>query len=183
MIILITGASHTGKTLLAQRLLEKYKYTYISIDLIKMGLIKSGNTNLTPLDDEELTDYLWPIIREIIKTAIENEQNLIVEGCYIPFNWRQDFSERYLKSIRFVCLVMTDDFIDAHFDEIKNHNSDIEKRLYDNHLTSHSLKSDNHYYIDGFTQCGESVTLIDSDYEETIKALIINDVKLDSNEN
>lgn len=183
MIILITGASHTGKTLLAQRMLEEYNYPYLSIDHLKMGLIRSGSTNLTPKDDEELTDYLWPIIREIIKTAIENEQNLIVEGCYIPFNWRQDFSERYLKSIRFVCLVMTDDFIDAHFDEIKNHNSDIEKRLYDNHLTSHSLKSDNYYYIDGFTQCGESVTLIDSDYEETIKALIINDVKLDSNEN
>ena len=37
MIILITGASHTGKTLLAQRMLVKYKYPYISIDHIKMG--------------------------------------------------------------------------------------------------------------------------------------------------
>lgn len=31
MIILITGASHTGKTALAQKLLEKYKYPYLSI--------------------------------------------------------------------------------------------------------------------------------------------------------
>ena len=80
MIILIAGASHTGKTVLAQRLLEKYKYPYLSIDHLKMGLIRSGQTNLTPMDDEKLTDYLWPIVREMIKTAIENEQNLIVEG-------------------------------------------------------------------------------------------------------
>lgn len=58
MIILITGASHTGKTVLAQRLLEKYKYPYLSIDHLKMGLIRSGNTQLTPEDDDELTDYL-----------------------------------------------------------------------------------------------------------------------------
>lgn len=73
MIVLITGASHTGKTMLAQKLLEKYKYPYLSIDHLKMGLIRSGCTELTPEDDNKLTDYLWQIIREIIKTAIENE--------------------------------------------------------------------------------------------------------------
>ena len=98
MIILISGASHTGKTALAQRLLEKYNYPYLSIDHLKMGLIRSGNTELTPLsDDEKLTEYLWPIVREMVKTAIENKQNLIVEGCYIPFDWHKDFSDEYLK--------------------------------------------------------------------------------------
>ena len=86
MIILISGATHTGKTALSQRLLERLKYPYLSIDHLKMGLIRSGNTDLTPLSsDGELTEYLWPVVREIIKTAIENGQNLIVEGCYIPF--------------------------------------------------------------------------------------------------
>mgnify|MGYP002522485598 CR=1 FL=1 len=108
MIILITGASLTGKTLLAQRLLEKYKYPYLSIDHLKMGLIRSGNTSLTPEDDDALTDYLWPIVREMIKTAVENRQHLIVEGCYIPFDWRIDFDEHYLPSIQFICLAMTD---------------------------------------------------------------------------
>ena len=97
MIFLITGASHTGKTLLAQRLLEKYHYPYLSIDHLKMGLIRSGNTGLTPEDDEELVAYLWPIVREMIKTAVENRQNLIVEGFYIPQDWRKDFSDRYLR--------------------------------------------------------------------------------------
>ena len=61
MIIIITGASHTGKTLLAQNLLERYKFPYLSIDHIKMGLIRSGNINLNAEDDEQLTPYLWGI--------------------------------------------------------------------------------------------------------------------------
>ena len=82
MIVIIIGASHTGKTFLPQKLLEKYKYPYLSIDHLKMGLILSGYTKLTLENDKELTDYMWPIIREMIKTAIENKQNLIIEGTY-----------------------------------------------------------------------------------------------------
>ena len=145
MIILITGASHTGKTLLAQKMLEKYKYPYLSIDHLKMGLIRSGNTVLTPEDDESLTGYLWPIVREIMKTVIENQQNLIVEGCYIPFDWRDSFDEQYLQSIRFICLAMSDEYIDTHFEEIKSHGSDIETRLDDSYCTVEQLKQDNHF--------------------------------------
>ena len=104
MIILITGASHTGKTALAQKLLEKYKYPYLSIDHLKMGLIRSGNTELTPMsDDKDLTAYLWPIVREMVKTAIENKQNFIIEGCYIPFGWQKDFDSEYLENIQYYC--------------------------------------------------------------------------------
>ena len=169
MIILITGASHTGKTLLAQRMLEEYKYPYICIDHLKMGLIRSGNTLLTPMDDDALTDYLWPIVREMIKTAIENGQNLIVEGYYIPPDWRKDFDETYLSSIRFICLAMTDAYIDAHFEEIRGHASDIETRMFDTDCTPESLKKDNQYYIDTFEQNGEQVTFVDSGFFTSIQ--------------
>lgn len=132
MIILITGTSHTGKTVLAQKLLEKYKYPYLSIDHLKMGLIRSGNTKLTPMsDDSELTEYLWPIVKEMIKTAIENEQNLIVEGCYIPPYWQKDFSSDYLKHIKFYCLVMSQNYIKNNFQNIRKYENVIEKRLCD----------------------------------------------------
>ena len=165
MIILITGASHTGKTLLAQRMLEEYKFPCFSIDHLKMGLIRSGNTHLTPEDDEQLTAYLWPIVREMIKTAIENNQNLIVEGCYIPLDWRLDFDDPYLPSIHFICLAMTDEYIDAHYNEIIAHASDIESRLDDSSITPQSLKADNHAYINGCQENGEQVTLIDEDFD------------------
>ena len=172
MIILITGASHTGKTLLAQRLLEKTKYPYLSIDHLKMGLIRSGYTALTPEEDRALTGYLWPVVREIIKTAVENRQNLIVEGCYVPFDWRRDFGDGYLSSIRFICLAMTDAYIDAQFALIRSHASDIEARLEDGGCTPGSLKADNRYYAEGFRRAGERVALIDGDYERTMDAIL-----------
>ena len=144
MIVLITGASHTGKTALAQRLLEKYKYPYLSIDHLKMGLIRSKHTELTPTsDDQALTSYLWPIVCEIIKTAIENEQNLIVEGCYIPFDWQKDFDSAYLKSIKYYCLIMSEDYIKKHFSDIKEYASVIEKRIDDECCTIESVILDN----------------------------------------
>ena len=168
MVIIITGASHTGKTVLAQRMLEEYNYPYLSIDHLKMGLIRSGNTCLTPEDDEELTGYLWPIVREMIKTAIENHQNLIVEGCYIPFEWRKDFDATYQSDIRFICLSMTKNYISSHFDEIINHGSDIEKRIDDSDCTKEWLMDDNEKFINGFRKAGERVVLIDDNYETVI---------------
>ena len=171
MVILITGASHTGKTCLAQKMLEKYKYPYLSIDHLKMGLIRSGKTSLTPEDDDELTKYLWPIVREIIKTAIENKQNLIVEGIYVPFDFRKDFDKNYINEIKFICLAMTDDYIDAHFDNIVKHSSDVEKRLYDD-CKNDDLKKDNQKMIKGFTAVGEQVTLIDGEYNIILESII-----------
>ena len=172
MIIIITGASHTGKTVLSQRILGKNQYPYFSIDHLKMGLIRSGNTSLTPCDDDKLTDYLWPIVSEMIKTAIENKQNLVVEGCYIPFDWRKSFTEEYLSEIKFISLAMTDKYIDNHFNEIKSHASDVESRLDDSDCTADWLKTDNRAIIEGFTKAGENVVLIEDDYDSTINNVL-----------
>ena len=172
MVILITGASHTGKTFLAQKMMERYGYPYLSLDHLKMGLIRSGQTDLTPADDDALTEYLWPIVREMIKTAIENRQNLIVEGCYVPFAWRRDFRSDYLADIRFICLAMSDAYIDAHFNDIVAHASDIEARLDDSYLTPAYLKVENRKYAAGFQTAGEPVISVEDDHATTIDRLI-----------
>lgn len=168
MIILITGASHTGKTALAQKLLEKYKYPYLSIDLLKMGLIRSGYTKLTPEDDNELIDYLWPIVREIIKTAIENRQNLIVEGCYIPFYWAQDFEKKYLDHIKYYCLVMSEKYIRNHFDDLKRYASVIEQRIDDEWCTLDTVLDDNAQFLALAQRHSVKYILIDDKYEINI---------------
>lgn len=169
MIFLIAGASHTGKTMLAQRLLEKYGYPYLSIDHLKMGLIRSGNTSLTPeSDDAALTEYLWPIVREIVKTAIENHQDLIVEGCYIPFDWSESFGEDYLPHLRYRCLVMSEAYIRSHYHKIKEFASIIENRGDDADCTIESLLRDNGEVMRLCQEFGAEMLLIDGEYQVDI---------------
>lgn len=169
MIILITGASHTGKTVQAQKLLEKYKYPYLSIDHLKMGLIRSGNTDLTPMStDAKLTEYLWPIIREIVKTAIENRQNLIVEGCYIPIDWQKDFEKEYLNDIQYYCFIMSADYIRNHFADIKKYANVIENRLDDESCTLDSVLKDNAEILKLAQLHNANYILIDDKYEINI---------------
>lgn len=165
MIILITGASHTGKTLLAQKLLEKYSYPYLSIDHLKMGLIRSGYADLSLDDDDKITEYMWPIVREMIKTAVENRQDLLVEGCYIPFDWAHDFEEDYLKDIQCFCLVMTDRYIEESFDSIKKYARVIEDRIDDDWCTKESLLSENKKFLLGAKKWNLNTILIDKNYD------------------
>ena len=168
MIIIITGASHTGKTALDQKLMEKYKYPYLSIDHLKMGLIRSKQTELTPMDDKELTEYLWPIVREMIKTAIENKQNLIVEGCYIPFDWQEDFEIEYIKNIKYYCLVMSENYIRNNFTDIKKYANVIENRLDDEDCTMESVLADNAEMLENVCMYNLNYILIDEKYEINI---------------
>lgn len=164
MIVLITGASHTGKTVLAQKLLEKYQFPYLSIDHLKMGLIRSGNTNLTPEDDTELKEYLWPIVREMINTAIENGQNLVVEGGYIPFDWKKDFNNEYLKEIKYCCLVMSEKYINHHFNQMKEYANRVEKRIDDSWCTKEFVFKENMRILEMCKRYNCNYILIDDSY-------------------
>lgn len=167
MILLIAGASHTGKTLLAQKLLEKYGYPYLSIDHLKMGLIRSKHTDLTPeSSDDALTDYLWPIVKEIIKTAFENEQNLIVEGCYIPFDWAQDFDVQYLAEIKYCCMVMSENYIRNNYHDIIKYENVIEMRHSD--YIMDELIHDNAETLKMCRLHGVKYRLIDSEYPKDV---------------
>ena len=173
MIILIAGASHTGKTVLAQRLLEKYHYPYLSMDHLKMGLIRSGNTDLTPMDDDKMTDYLWPIVQEMVKTAIENGQNLVVEGCYIPFDWQKDLGPEYLCQIRYTCLIMSRNYIEGHFDDIRAHANAVEQRLDDSGLTAQWLIVENERNLAACKANGCDYILIDDAYSVDLEGYIV----------
>ena len=168
MVILISGTTHTGKTALSQKLMEKYRIPYFSIDHLKMGLIRSGQTTLTPDNDKDLTPYLWQIVKEIVKTAIENEQNLIVEGCYIPFDWQKDFTENYLRQIKYYCLAMTARYIQNNFDKIVRYENAIESRLTHN-LDKAALIEENERNLELCKSRNLNYILIDNEYNAEIE--------------
>jgi putative acetyltransferase len=137
MVILIGGASCTGKTTMAQRLLEKYRIPYLSIDHLKMGLIRGNHyCDFTATDgDDELTNKLWPIVKGIIKTNIENDQNIIIEGCYIPTDQVKDFEAEYREHIITLYIGFSEQYIENHFSTgIIEHRSETEYKDIDDYM-------------------------------------------------
>ena len=142
---------------------------YFSIDHLKMGLIKSGQTLLTANDDAQLTTYLWSIVKEMIKTVIENNQNIIIEGGYIPFDWQKDFLQKYLNEIKFYCLIMTAEYINNNFSDILNCENAIEKRLNCGDVNLNDLIKDNENNFKLCKKFGLNYVLIDKNYDFKIK--------------
>lgn len=137
MVIVVGGASHTGKTLVAQKLVEKYHYSCTSLDHLKMGFIRTKRTELSVDQDWEMRDFLWPFAAEMIKTVIENKQDMILEGCYVPEKWKESFTADYTKEIRTVFLVMSEKYLRSHEKELQKYNCVIEHRIADEiHLDS-----------------------------------------------
>lgn len=134
MIILIGGVSHTGKTYMAQKLLEKYKIPYLSLDHLKMGLFRGGlPCGFSILDkDEVIAEALWPVVEGIIRTNIENDQQIIIEGCYLPPQRVRKLKDEFPLDIIEVYICFTEAYLVSNFDtQILRHRRVIEKRIED----------------------------------------------------
>ena len=165
MIYLIGGASHTGKTNLAQKLMVKYRIPYLSMDHVKMGLVRAGLVPNYVEQDDKMLEVLWPVIREMIKTAIENEQNMIIEGCYIPYNWKDDFDGEYLEDIRCKYLIMSQEYIENHFEDIQKYAHVIENRGEDEDCTKEWILEINRECWEGCQKHGCEYKLITEKYD------------------
>ena len=172
MVILIGGASCTGKTIMAQKLLEIYKIPYLSIDHIKMGIIR-GNSycDFTAEDkDEELTRKLWPIVKGIIKTNIENDQHIIIEGCYIPTDDVMDFEPEYLNHILPLYIGFSEEYIRKHFqDGIVEHRSEIEHKDISDYMNLENFVNLHKFQKERCTKDHQMYFEVTKDYQEDLK--------------
>ncbi|GKV68660.1 adenylate kinase [Sporosarcina sp. NCCP-2716] len=132
MIIILSAVGSTGKTVMAQRLLETYKIPYLSLDHLKMGLYRGEeNCGFTPLDStEHIGDRLWPIVKGITMTAIENRQHLIIEGCYFLPHYLHDLDPFYLNEIIPVFMGFSEKYIRENYEgDIVTFRNAIEQRI------------------------------------------------------
>ena len=104
----------------------------------------------------------------MIKTAIENQQNLIIEGCYIPFDWQKDFDSEYLRHMKYYCLVMSEEYIRKHFADIKKYANVIENRLDDEWCTMERVLAENAEMLALAQKHNANYILIEDKYEINI---------------
>ena len=173
MILLIGGSRHVGKTLIAQKLLERTHFPYTSLDHLKMAFIRTKKTELTTEDDYKMRYFLWPFAAEMIKTAIENDQNMIVEGCYIPREWKQSFTDEYLSHIYCTFITMSEDYIRRHFDAIKNKANVIEHRIDDELDMERLIKCSEYFRQDCVASQTPNIDITDKFDADALTAQII----------
>ena len=91
-----------------------------------------------------------------------------MEGCYIPFDWAKDFAKEYLEEIRFYCLVMSEKYIENHFDDVRRFASVVEDRLEDDY-TAERARRENALMLEQCKKYGAEYILIDGDYRVDIE--------------
>jgi len=175
MVILIAGASCVGKTLLSQKLLEIYKIPYLSIDHLKMGLYRSGiNFGFTPESKNEIIiEKLWPIVKGIIMANIENDQNIIIEGCYFPENIAE-LDKKYPSKILFLYIIFSEQYIRKNLMEkiignrniIENRGSNVENFIKYMEIEKYILENQNNK--DKCKNNGIKYFEIKEDYEKEV---------------
>lgn len=136
-----------------------------------MGLIRSGNSHLTPeSDDDALTEKLWPIVREMINSCIENNQSLIIESWYIPFDWKKDFSEEERKLISYLFLIFSRTCLEKNFEQIRKYENVIEQRQC-SELSLEEMISCNEKNLQNCFECHLDHIDIDDKYEVYSQAI------------
>lgn len=171
MITIITGDTHTGKTTLGRRMMRETGVSVVSMDHIKMGLIRAGLVGASPTDpDASITAWLWPVIREMALTCHENGQSVIIEGCYVDFGDLRALPP----GTRLVCLVMTEGYIREHIQAIRDHAHSAERRLHDLCLCGDELIAGNAQFGEAMDRAGLIATVIDRDWEADTRDLVIN---------
>lgn len=165
MIIFIGGCSHSGKTLLANALMKELQIPYLCMDHIKMGLIRSHMIPLTPEADAQLQPVLWKVIKEIAHTAWENKQNLIIEGCYLPNDWKVEFTEQERLAIAEIFLVLDPAYITTHQKDIFTYANVIEQRKVEDTALLTKLMKENEAMKQSCWKHGNEMILIHDDYD------------------
>ena len=170
MILFLQGASHSGKTTFAKHLARLTGASVVSLDLLKMGLIKPGNSDfagLTPEDDEAIAVHLWPIVREMVLVADENGQSLIVEGVSLPFvevgRLACELGEGRAAAF---AIVFSEKYIRNHYELICQKASASERRVHQDPPARADLLSDHASIQSDVINNGWTLLEIDSVYQK-----------------
>ena len=113
MLYLISGASRSGKTLVAEKILDQKNLPYVSLDWLVMGF-----TNGMPecgihdlLFPDEIARKLWSFLQAMCESMLFQEVDCVIEGEAVLPELVAELLDKYPDKIRICFLGYTD--IDA----------------------------------------------------------------------
>ena len=106
MLYLVSGASRSGKTIIANKILEQKQIPYVSLDWLVMGF-----TNGIPeygihdrLLPNEIADKLWSFLKSMCESMLWLRGDYVIEGEAILPELVRELLDEYPDKIK-VCFV------------------------------------------------------------------------------
>ncbi len=86
MLLIVGGAARTGKGIIARRLLAEMQMPYLSLDILKMGLVNGvPEFEVDPnASSIVVAEKLWPLVHAMAINMAETGLPYIIEGEILP---------------------------------------------------------------------------------------------------
>ena len=102
MLYLVSGASRSGKTMIANRILRQRQIPYVSLDWLVMGF-----TNGLPeygihdrLFPPALADNIWIFLKAMCESMLSSDLDYVIEGEAILPELMRDLLDAYPDKIK-----------------------------------------------------------------------------------
>jgi hypothetical protein len=125
MLYLVSGTSRSGKTLIAEQLLEQKQIPYMSLDWLMMGFT-NGMPQLgihDKLFPDEIAKRLWSFFKAMCESMLYLEIDYIIEGEAMLPELIQELLDKYPDKIKICFVGYTDIDIDQKAQDIKTYST------------------------------------------------------------
>ncbi|MGO0713955.1 adenylate kinase [Bacillus subtilis] len=128
MLYIIGGASRSGKTTVAKRILEETKISYFSLDYLMMGIAEGApELAVNPTEEDIKTaKRMWKIIDPLMRAMIENKIDYVIEGVQLVPSYLSKFEQDYLGKVKLCFIGKAEIDVQNSIDEIKFYSSKTE---------------------------------------------------------
>ena len=125
MLYLVSGTSRSGKTLIAEKLMEEKQIPYMSLDWLMMGFT-NGMPQLgihDKLFPDEIAKRLWSFFKAMCESMLYLEIDYIIEGEAMLPELIQELLDKYPDKIKICFVGYTDIDIDQKAQDIKTYST------------------------------------------------------------
>ncbi len=125
MLYIVSGASRTGKTIIAKKIMQRKKIPYISLDWIVMGF-----TNGLPeygihdkLWPDEIAEKLWCFLKAMLESMVWLKEEYIIEGEAMTPSLIKELLDKHPDNIRICFVGYTEVTIKEKVNSVKLHSA------------------------------------------------------------
>ena len=102
MLYFLGGTPRSGKSTTARQFMSETGIPWFELDYLKMGIARGiPEFDLDPnRDDLVIAQQLWPVVKGVAMTYVENHENCLLEGAYLLPNNVIELKQMYGEEIR-----------------------------------------------------------------------------------